>query len=1088
MRYHIAATGISVVYEPEHGSPVADIVLVHGLHGHPYRSWTSAEPRVPDSESSSLLLPEASLDSNDRGREALQRMFSGLSRTYSKRSSSAPLRSGSHLSLDRALETIDSSPACVFWPADLLPRECRDSRVLMFGYDSEITKYTAGQSDRNSLVSHSRELLYSLCRERCVDRPLIFVAHSLGGIVVKEMLARSSESAEKDLNNVVESTASVIFLGTPHRGSPELASLGEFTLDALGLKTGYLERARETFSKLWYKHDFRVKTFQEGLDFAGIRIGTPGNKVVPDVSSQIGDPRERAETLQANHEEMCRFTGSNDPSYRKVVAEIRSIYASLKRLNTQNVHRRGCIQRNASRPPAYSTGSKFEPFRGDQADQNIGDDRLCLQSLWYPNMYMHRQNIEYPSEGSCSWLFRHKTYQDWFHNENRYAHEGLLWLKGNPGTGKSVLMKEAFRRSIVAQTHLNHSTAAFFFNAKGNGMEHSPQGLFRSLLHQLAQENRDLLLDFAKLWRQKLRHMEDTAVSTVRWTEHELRFFFQNNTARRRQSQRRIIIFIDALDECDQEKVRLQAYFWRQLTHSTPHLSVCFSSRHFPSIAVINCPEITVETHNALDISAYIERRFKLGGLARPKNRKLLRKAIMDKANGVFLWVTLVVDEVLASWDDGKNIHYLLEQVDAVPLSLQALYSRMLESLSPAEKQVTLRLFQWATLATKPLCLDEWRQILAITRTPSPQSLPEWRKSDYFMCDVEQLQSRIKSISKGLLEVTKAGSNAFDTVSIHARAGSLDLEQEENRTVHVIHESVRQFFLYGDGFMNLDPSVGPSSVGNGHLSIMSSCLDYIEMSELDALVDGHKFSDQIETRNREDMLLATYSDTGDSYSSWPSTQPDTPYSLLAIDMSQSLKLKSREHLPAQPEAHPIEDPLRGFRVEDAEHRPIYLSADERPVESFSISAKWIAITQCSSVDGSTELSYSQSSVPLTSGKVKGYPALLSYATQELFNHARLAESDLADPSALIKRLISDGAWSRWTALRDDIPIETSLSTFVREIRLHSWIQEARELESHELEKRLGRHRAAEPWQEAKAACLKVLRVVYDKQWFSLHSK
>lgn len=165
----------------------SSIVLVHGLHGHPYRSWTSAEPRVPDSESSSLLLPEASPDSNDRGREALQRMFSGLSRTYSKRSSSAPLRSGSHLSLDRAPETIDSSPACVFWPADLLPRECRDSRVLMFGYGSEITKYRAGQSNKNSLVSHSRELLYSLCRERCVDRPLIFVAHSLGGIVVKEV-------------------------------------------------------------------------------------------------------------------------------------------------------------------------------------------------------------------------------------------------------------------------------------------------------------------------------------------------------------------------------------------------------------------------------------------------------------------------------------------------------------------------------------------------------------------------------------------------------------------------------------------------------------------------------------------------------------------------------------------------------------------------------------------------------------------------------------------------------------------------------------------------------------------------------------
>lgn len=75
----------------------------------------------------------------------------------------------------------------VFWPADLLPKDCPNSRILMFGYDSKITKYTAGAINENSIFSHSKDLLFALARQRILDRPLICVAHSLGGIIIKEV-------------------------------------------------------------------------------------------------------------------------------------------------------------------------------------------------------------------------------------------------------------------------------------------------------------------------------------------------------------------------------------------------------------------------------------------------------------------------------------------------------------------------------------------------------------------------------------------------------------------------------------------------------------------------------------------------------------------------------------------------------------------------------------------------------------------------------------------------------------------------------------------------------------------------------------
>lgn len=160
------------------------------------------------------------------------------------------------------------------------------------------------------------------------------------------MLARSSSSEESDLSSVVGRTKAVIFLGTPHRGSLDfvaaanwaqslLRSLGMETtttiINALGLRTTDLERAQEAFSSLWHRYNFRGKTFQKRLGLTGINVGILGDIVVPDCSSLLGDERERAETIQANHREMCRFSGHSDPNYCKVSSELRSICNSIKR-------------------------------------------------------------------------------------------------------------------------------------------------------------------------------------------------------------------------------------------------------------------------------------------------------------------------------------------------------------------------------------------------------------------------------------------------------------------------------------------------------------------------------------------------------------------------------------------------------------------------------------------------------------------------------------------------------------------------------------------------------------------------------------
>ena len=57
-------------------------------------------------------------------------------------------------------------------------------------------------------------------RTGCRQRPIVFVAHSLGGLVVKQALIEAKKQThDPDLRDIYDSTHAVIFFGTPHRGS-----------------------------------------------------------------------------------------------------------------------------------------------------------------------------------------------------------------------------------------------------------------------------------------------------------------------------------------------------------------------------------------------------------------------------------------------------------------------------------------------------------------------------------------------------------------------------------------------------------------------------------------------------------------------------------------------------------------------------------------------------------------------------------------------------------------------------------------------------------------------------------------------------
>lgn len=117
----------------------------------------------------------------------------------------------------------------VFWPLDLLPTSLRDvqANIMVYGYNADVYSKRNDQSASDNFIhQHAQTLITNLTlyrkSEGTFQNPIIWVCHSLGGILVKRALLYSNDvraAHHEDHRSIYVSTYGLIFLGTPHAGS-----------------------------------------------------------------------------------------------------------------------------------------------------------------------------------------------------------------------------------------------------------------------------------------------------------------------------------------------------------------------------------------------------------------------------------------------------------------------------------------------------------------------------------------------------------------------------------------------------------------------------------------------------------------------------------------------------------------------------------------------------------------------------------------------------------------------------------------------------------------------------------------------------
>ncbi|KAK0702414.1 hypothetical protein B0H67DRAFT_524214 [Lasiosphaeris hirsuta] len=204
----------------------------------------------------------------------------------------------------------------IFWPKEWLPVQFPQARVFSFGYNADMY----GNTSIAGIRDNARSLLSRLELQRdglASPTPIVFIAHCLGGLIVKQALCIAEfDSTYKDAAIHINTTL-VAFFGTPNQGTNRdnwrhIAELyghikGERAglVDVLLRNSDELSAMNETFRQLTDHYD--VSTFYERQNFQGTDA-----PIVSPTDAQVGLSYEKLVPVEADHLTMCQFFDTND--------------------------------------------------------------------------------------------------------------------------------------------------------------------------------------------------------------------------------------------------------------------------------------------------------------------------------------------------------------------------------------------------------------------------------------------------------------------------------------------------------------------------------------------------------------------------------------------------------------------------------------------------------------------------------------------------------------------------------------------------------------------------------------------------------
>ncbi|KAJ4315361.1 hypothetical protein N0V94_005988 [Neodidymelliopsis sp. IMI 364377] len=335
----------------------------------------------------------------------------------------------------------------------------------------------------------------------------------------------------------------------------------------------------------------------------------------------------------------------------------------------------------------------------------------CIQAIRITDPRDDKRRIEDTKGGllaaPCRWVINSPQFQQWRNNPNNQ----LLWIKGDAGKGKTMLMCAA-----IDELRLSSSTIlSYFFCQSTDNRINSATAVLRGLIY--------LLLDQDPYLAKHVRKKIETAGQSVfedanAW--YAMSEMFINIL--KDYNRKPVYLVVDALDECTSELPKLLDLIietsasssrvkWLLASRNELHIEQKLRQVGAERIMSLEIRQNAEQVSNA--VNAFIDKKLStIESLQDEELRSRVRGILSSKADGTFLWVALVVQELEKpeSWDP-------LELVEEVPSGLDQLYDRMMEKIRRLHKkhsQTCRTLLTIALNAYRPLSLTELGGLSAV--------------------------------------------------------------------------------------------------------------------------------------------------------------------------------------------------------------------------------------------------------------------------------------------------------------------------------------------------------------------------------------
>jgi hypothetical protein len=353
----------------------------------------------------------------------------------------------------------------------------------------------------------------------------------------------------------------------------------------------------------------------------------------------------------------------------------------------------------------------------DQAAQqqemrDEGEDKRCLKDLRLTDPRDDKNRIEATKGGllkdSYKWVLDNPDFRRWRDNDQ----SRLLWIKGDPGKGKTMLLigiinelEQQLRRD---QPTTKPGILSYFLCQGTDSRLNNVTAVLRGLIYLLIEQEPSIISHVQKRYNHAGKELFEDANAFVALSKI-LGDMLQDPTVTK------AYIIIDALDECETGLQQLLDVV--RNASASPRVKWIVSSRNKKEIEQQlslddSRTRLSLELkHNAEHVSHAVDLYIddKVSRLPSLQHDSVIQEQVRDlmrrRANGTFLWVALVLKELetVESWD-------VLQVVEEMPTGLEDLYDRMIQQIRQCRRknpELCRLVLSAATLAYRPLRLIE---------------------------------------------------------------------------------------------------------------------------------------------------------------------------------------------------------------------------------------------------------------------------------------------------------------------------------------------------------------------------------------------